>query len=53
MSEIEYFYSAHSAYAYLDSTQLMAIAAAAKQKIIHKPVEQPHSGGRNFIKSGN
>ena len=39
MSEIEYFYSAHSAYAYLGSTRLMAIAAAAKRKIIHKPIK--------------
>jgi len=39
MSDIEYFYSAHSAFAYLGSARLMEIAAAAEAKIIHKPVD--------------
>ena len=37
MSGIEYFYSAHSAFAYLGSRRFMEIAAAASRKIIHKP----------------
>ncbi|MDA1098636.1 MAG: 2-hydroxychromene-2-carboxylate isomerase [Proteobacteria bacterium] len=37
MSEIEYFYSAHSAYAYLGSTRFMAIAKAAGRTIAHRP----------------
>jgi 2-hydroxychromene-2-carboxylate isomerase len=39
MSDIEYFYSAHSAFAYLGSARLMEIASAAEAKIIHKPVD--------------
>lgn len=39
MQEIEYFYAAHSAFAYLGSTRLMAIAAAAGRRIAHKPVD--------------
>lgn len=39
MSEIEYFYSAHSAYAYLGSTRFMEIARAADRAIIHKPID--------------
>ena len=39
MPEIEYFYSAHSAYAYFGSTRFMAIAAAAGRRILHKPVD--------------
>lgn len=35
---IEYFYSAHSAFAYLGSARLMAIAAAAGRRIIHRPI---------------
>ena len=35
--EIEYFYSAHSAFAYLGSRRFMEIAAAAGRKIVHKP----------------
>ncbi len=38
MSEIEYFYSAHSAYAYLGSARFMAIARAAGRRIHHKPM---------------
>ena len=37
MSGIEYFYSAHSAFAYLGSRRFMEIAAAASRKIVHKP----------------
>lgn len=39
MQEIEYFYSAHSAYAYFGSARFMAIAAAAGRRIVHKPVD--------------
>jgi len=39
MSSIEYFYSAHSAYAYLGSARFMAIAAAAGRTIDHKPLD--------------
>ncbi len=38
MSEIEYFYSAHSAYAYLGSRRFMRIARAAGRRIRHRPV---------------
>jgi len=36
---IEYFYSAHSAFAYLGSARLMEIARGAGRKIIHRPVD--------------
>lgn len=39
MPEIEYFYSAHSAYAYLGSARLMEIARAAGRRIAHKPYD--------------
>ena len=39
MPEIEYFYSAHSAFAYLGSARFMAIASAAKRRIVHKPMD--------------
>jgi len=39
MPEIEYFYSAHSAYAYIGSKRLMEIAAGAGAMLIHKPVD--------------
>jgi len=39
MSEIEYFYSAHSAYAYIGSARFMAIARAANRRIVHKPMD--------------
>ena len=39
MSKIEYFYSAHSAYAYLGSAALMKIAADAGREIEHRPVD--------------
>jgi len=38
MSDIEYFYSAHSAFAYLGSAKLLEIASAAGRNIVHKPV---------------
>jgi 2-hydroxychromene-2-carboxylate isomerase len=39
MANIEYFYSAHSAFAYLGSARFMAIAAAAERRIVHKPID--------------
>ena len=39
MREIEYFYSAHSAYAYLGSARFMDIAAKANCVIVHKPYD--------------
>ena len=39
MSEIEYFYSAHSAYAYLGSARFIAIARAANRRIAHRPMD--------------
>ena len=39
MSEIEYFYAAHSAYAWLGSAKFMEIAKQARGQIVHKPVD--------------
>lgn len=39
MPEIEYFYSAHSAFAYLGSRRFMEIAKAAGRTIVHKPYD--------------
>ena len=39
MADIEYFYSAHSAFAYFGSARLMEIARAAGSRIVHKPVD--------------
>jgi len=39
MSEIEYFYSTHSAYAYLGSARLMKIAHTANRRIAHRPMD--------------
>ena len=39
MADIEYFYSAHSAFAYLGSARLMAIAAAGSHCIVHRPID--------------
>ncbi len=39
MAEVEYFYSAHSAYAYLGSAKFMEITAAAGRTIVHKPID--------------
>ncbi len=36
---IEYFYSAHSAFAYLGSARLMAIAEATDCRIVHRPMD--------------
>ncbi len=36
---IEYFYSAHSAYAYIGSSRLMEIARVANCPILHKPMD--------------
>jgi len=39
MSEIEYFYAAHSAFAYIGSARLMEVAKARGSRIIHKPYD--------------
>ncbi len=39
MSEIEYFYAAHSAFAYLGSRRFMEIARAADRRIVHRPID--------------
>jgi len=39
MKEIEYFYSAHSLYAYFGSRRLSQIAAAAGRRIVHRPMD--------------
>jgi len=39
MPEIEYFYAAHSLYAYLGSRRFMQIAAAAGRRIVHRPMD--------------
>ena len=39
MAEIEYFYSAHSAFAYLGSARFLEIARAAGRTIRHRPME--------------
>jgi 2-hydroxychromene-2-carboxylate isomerase len=52
MSEIEYFYSAHSAFAYLGSARFMDIANAAGRAIRHRPMDLrrvvPASGSTPF-----
>jgi 2-hydroxychromene-2-carboxylate isomerase len=54
MAEIEYFYSAHSAFAYLGSARFMAIARAAGRRIAHRPMDLrrvvPESGSLPFGK---
>ena len=42
MAEIEYFYAAHSAFAYLGSARLMSIADAAGARIVHRPYDLNH-----------
>lgn len=37
--EIEYFYSAHSAYAYLGASELERIASQANVRIVHRPFD--------------
>lgn len=39
MAEIEYFYSAHSAYAYIGSGKFMEIARAGGHTIAHRPMD--------------
>ncbi len=39
MPEIEYFYAAHSAYAYLGSAHLIEIARKHDCRIVHKPID--------------
>ena len=39
MAEIEYFYSAHSLYAYIGSRRLTQIAGAAGRTIAHRPMD--------------
>lgn len=39
MSAIEYFYSAHSAYAYIGSARFMMIAQATGRRIAHRPMD--------------
>ena len=39
MNEIEYFYSVHSAFAYLGSSRLIEIARAGNRLIVHKPMD--------------
>lgn len=52
MAEIEYFYSAHSAFAYLGSARFMEIAKAAGRTIRHRPCDLgrvvPASGSTPF-----
>ena len=38
MADIEYFYSAHSAFAYLGSARLISIATAGNHRIVHRPI---------------
>lgn len=39
MAEIEYFYSANSAFAYLGSARFMTIAKVAGRRIAHRPID--------------
>ena len=39
MPDIEYFYSAHSAFAYLGARRLSEIATATQRRIIHRPID--------------
>ncbi len=52
MSGIEYFYSAHSAFAYLGSARLVEIANASERRIVHKPFDLrrglAHTGAPGF-----
>ncbi|MDA0230409.1 MAG: 2-hydroxychromene-2-carboxylate isomerase [Proteobacteria bacterium] len=41
MSEIEYFYSAHSLFAYFGSARLTEIAQTAGRRIAHRPIDLP------------
>jgi 2-hydroxychromene-2-carboxylate isomerase len=52
MRSIEYFYSAHSAFAYLGSAKLLEIAQQTRSKILHRPVDLrrvvPATGASSF-----
>ena len=39
MAGIEYFYSTHSAFAYIGSARVMQIASASGRQLIHRPVD--------------
>ncbi|MCH7942394.1 MAG: 2-hydroxychromene-2-carboxylate isomerase [Proteobacteria bacterium] len=39
MADIEYFYSAHSSFAYLGSARFMEIARAGNRRIAHRPID--------------
>ncbi len=39
MADIEYFYSTHSAFAYIGSARLIEIAKAAGRRIVHRPID--------------
>ena len=39
MANIEYFYSAHSGYAYIGSARFLAIAKTQARSIVHKPMD--------------
>lgn len=39
MKQVEYFYSTHSAFAYIGSARLQEIATAAGREIVHRPVD--------------
>ncbi len=39
---IEYFYAAHSAFAYLGSARFLAIAKTAGREIVHRPIDLNH-----------
>ena len=39
MAVVEYFYSAHSAYAYIGSARLAAVAAAGGRRLEHRPID--------------
>lgn len=54
MSTIEYYYSGHSAYAYLGSARFLQIARDAGRRVVHKPIDLhlvvPASGSTPFAK---
>ncbi len=39
MGDIEYYYSAHSSFAYIGSARFMEVARAANCRIVHKPID--------------
>lgn len=39
MADIEYFYSAHSAFAYIGAQRLREIASAGDHRVVHRPIE--------------